>query len=98
MEATKSKKPLVRPRTNPYPVFSDGDTGWGSRLSPNRKMTNQEYFSSAAKGGYYEGFEWNEEKKIWVPDAASREKKAQHLKEQNICPHCGEEIKKCICL
>ena len=100
MPTKSTKAPLnqARPRTNPYPVFADGDTGWDSKSTNPAKIPNKDYFSSNAKGRFYEGLEWDDVKKIWVPDAASREKEAQRQKELNICPHCGEEIKKCICL
>ena len=96
--AKRKKAPHVRLRTNTYPVFSDGDTGWDERHDNPAKTTNKEYFSSNEEGGFYEGLEWNDTTRTWVPNAASRQKEQERRKRLKLCPHCGEELTKCICM
>ncbi len=57
-------------------------------------MTNREFFSSNAKGGFYEGMEWNG--KDWVRDAASRQKTYER-EQANKCSDCGGQKPYCDC-
>ena len=80
-----------------YPAFGE-DTGWNDLTLAGAAMPNKEYFSSNAKGGFYDGYEWDDVRKIWIPDTAARQKVQLRLQQGEICPDCGEERKKCICL
>jgi len=73
-----------------YPGYNPDDTFWDEHQRKQGLMTNNEFFTSNSKGGFYEGMEWNG--KDWIPDAISR--KSQYEKEEvernKPCDWCGE--------
>ena len=76
-----------------YPGVNPGDTAWDSHHKKNGMMTNHQFFSSNAKGGFYEGMEWDGGQ--WVPDAAARRREAEI--EANNCDNCGCSSDNCWC-
>lgn len=70
--------------SNQYPAYDKNDTAWDDYHKKNGMMTNREFFSTNAKGGFYEGMEWNGEE--WVPNAETRAKEAAI--EAQKCPEC----------
>lgn len=80
--------------TNKYTGYNESDTEWDEHHRKNGLMTNREFFTSNAKGGFYEGMEWDGED--WVPDAESRQREHEQTK-QNECSDCGEDKRYCWC-
>lgn len=77
-----------------YPGYNENDTSWDEHHKKNGEMTNREFFSSNAKGGFYEGMEWDGEE--WVPDANSRARDRQR-EQDNRCSDCGGQNPYCEC-
>jgi hypothetical protein len=79
-----------------YPGYNANDTFWDEHHRSQGLMTNREFFTSNAKGGFYEGMEWDEELKDWVPNA---ETKARREAEENkdMCKECGIYYLYCEC-
>lgn len=77
-----------------YPGYNESDTFWDDYHRKNGMMTNREFFTSNAKGGFYEGMEWNGNE--WVPDAKSRQREYDRL-EANKCKDCGGQMPYCEC-
>ena len=85
-------------RKQNYLTLGAGPTpGWQNQAVPGTKMTVQQYFSSNAPGGFYEGFEQDEATGNWVPVTAADTTSAQ-LQHNDRCARCGEPNKGCICL
>lgn len=82
-EKTVSKK---------YPGYNESDTSWDDYHRRTGQMTNREFFTSNAKGGFYEGMEWDGEE--WVPNAENRAK-LEEKAFSNRCEGCGCEC--CCC-
>lgn len=76
---------------NKYPGYNADDTFWDDYHRKNGMMTNREFFSSNAKGGFYEGMEWDGEE--WVPNAETRQR--QREEEQKKCSECGCQYCQC---
>jgi len=82
--------------SNKYPGYNEDDTFWDDHHRKRGEMTNREFFSSNAKGGFYEGMEYNDETGEWVPDAETTRK--EHERETaNKCPSCGYDRNNCWC-
>jgi len=77
-----------------YAGYNEDDTFWDDYHRKNGMMTNREFFSSNAKGGFYEGMEWDGEK--WVPNAEERAKERQR-EEAYQCSNCGAHKAFCEC-
>lgn len=54
---------------NKYPGYNPHDTFWDDYHRKNGMMTNNEFFSSNTKGGFYEGMEYDDESGEWVLNA-----------------------------
>lgn len=80
--------------SNKYLGYNEDDTFWDDHHRKQGLMTNKEFFTSNAKGGFYEGMEWNGEE--WVPDAESRRREYEQEKA-NECSTCGEDKRYCWC-
>jgi len=78
-----------------YSGYNENDTHWDEYHKSNGLMTNREFFTSNAKGGFYEGMEWDEELGEWVPDAASRQREWEREQENPTCDDCG--CRTCVC-
>ena len=76
-----------------YPHCNTTDTSWDAHHKQHGQMTNQEFFSSNGKGGFYEGLVWDGDE--WVPNAATQAR--QHLINANKCDYCGCEQASCHC-
>lgn len=74
-----------------YPNLNENDTFWDEHHRKTGQMTNREFFSSNAKGGFYEGMEWDGEE--WVPNAESRTR--QEEIDSKKCQECG--CQNCCC-
>ena len=74
-----------------YSGYNENDTRWDDYHRKNGMMTNREFFSSNAKGGFYEGMEWDGDE--WVPNAESRER--QDAIDAQKCSECG--CLSCVC-
>ena len=70
--------------SNKYPGYNENDTAWDDYHKKNGLMTNREFFTSNAKGGFYEGTEWDG--KEWVPNAETRAR--QEAIDSQKCPEC----------
>jgi hypothetical protein len=81
---------------NKYPGFDKNDTGWDDFHKKNKMMTNHEFFTSNAKGSFYEGYEWDADLKEWVPNEETRQRQ-QMIEEMNKCPDCGGQKPNCEC-
>lgn len=82
-----------------YPGYNENDTSWDDYHRKNGMMTNREFFTSNAKGGFYEGMEWDEESGEWVPNAEEirKEWEREQKYERNKCPDCGYQLPNCGC-
>lgn len=83
-----------------YPGYNADDTHFDDLHRSQGLMTNREFFTSNAKGGFYEGMEWDEDEQKWVPDAASRqyEWEQEQKRKENECPDgCGFPANECRC-
>jgi hypothetical protein len=69
---------------NKYPAYNANDTSWDQFQKERGMMTNREFFTSNAKGGFYEGMEWDGEE--WVPNAETRAR--QEKIDSQRCPDC----------
>ena len=74
-----------------YPGRNESDTFFDNHHRRFGQMTNREFFSSNAKGGFYEGMEWDGEE--WVPDQKSRDRQAEI--DSRKCSEC--ELDPCRC-
>jgi len=81
---------------NKYPGYNENDTKWDEHHRSSAQMTNREFFSSNAKGGFYEGMEYDEGLKDWIPDAESRQRTLEK-EQKNECSHCGDDKRYCWC-
>jgi hypothetical protein len=45
-----------------YSGYNENDAHWNDYHRKNGMMTNQEFFSSNSKGGFYQGMEWDGDK------------------------------------
>lgn len=79
-----------------YRGYNEGDTHFDDLHRSQGLMTNREFFSSNAKGGFYEGMEWDEDGREWVPNAEERERE-YNRKKANECPDCGDQLPYCKC-
>lgn len=70
-----------------YSGYNENDTHWDDYHRKNGMMTNSEFFTSNAKGGFYEGMEWDEDEHEWVPNEASREREYEIDSQE--CTECG---------
>lgn len=82
--------------SNKYPAYNEDDTFWDDHHRKQGLMTNREFFSSNAKGGFYEGMEYNEEAGEWVPDAETKRKERER-ENANKCHSCGYDRNNCWC-
>lgn len=78
---------------NKYPAYNEDDTKWDDHHRKNGLMTNREFFTSNAKGGFYEGMEWNGEE--WVRDAENQAREDARQRELDKCDWCGND--NCTC-
>lgn len=74
-----------------YAGYNENDTVWDDYHRERGMMTNREFFSSNAVGGFYEGMEWDGEE--WIPNRESRER--QLIEDAEKCQECG--YKNCQC-
>lgn len=72
-----------------YPGYNADDTKWDAHHKATGQMTNREFFTSNAKGGFYEGMEYDEQLGDWVPDAKNR--------ADNYCSGCHKQNHYCEC-
>lgn len=70
---------------NKYPGYNENDNFWNEHHRKNGMMTNREFFSSNAEGGFYEGMEWDG--KSWSPNTENRKREAEI--KANECDDCG---------
>ena len=77
--------------SNKYPGVNSSDNHFDEYHKQRGEMTNNEFFSSNTKGGFYEGTEWNGYD--WVPDQASRDR--QDLIDEKKCKEC--HFLSCVC-
>lgn len=72
-----------------YSGYNENDTSWDAYHRERGMMTNREFFTSNAPGGFYEGMEWDGEE--WVPNAESRRREWKRQQEENErkCQDCG---------
>lgn len=77
-----------------YSGYNENDTFWDDYHRKNGMMTNREFFTSNAKGGFYEGMEWDGEE--WVPNAETRQREWER-EQANKCPDCGGQKPYCDC-
>ena len=82
--------------SNKYPGYNEDDTFWDDHHRKTGRMTNREFFTSNAKGGFYEGMEYDDDTEEWVPNAESRQREYEQEKA-NECSHCGEDKRYCWC-
>lgn len=77
-----------------YPGYNPDDTKFDEHHRSQGVMTNSEFFTSNAKGGFYEGMEWDEDKQEWV---LNKVEQAKHdaWEESITCPNCG--YRKTVC-
>jgi hypothetical protein len=75
--------------------YNENDTAWDDYHRENGMMTNREFFSSNAKGGFYEGMEYDEDSGEWVPDAETRQREWEREQNQPKCDDCG--CQHCVC-
>lgn len=68
-------------------AWDSQDTLWDDFHRKNGLMTNREFFSSNAQGGFYEGMDWDGNN--WVPNAASRQREAEIEAEKCKECHCN---------
>jgi len=81
-----------------YPGYKSNDTFWDDYHRKNNMMTNNEFFTSNAKGGFYEGMEFNGEE--WVLNAEQRRKewdREQKKLNENRCNTCDGQRPYCDC-
>jgi len=71
--------------------YNQSDTKWDNYHKANNMMANREFFSSNAKGGLYEGMEWDGDE--WVPNEENRKKQADIDAQK--CQECG--CMNCVC-
>lgn len=79
-----------------YPGLNENDTFWDDYHKSKGMMTNREFFTSNAPGGFYEGMQWNEGSQQWEPNEATRERE-RLLEESRKCPECGHSMSSCQC-
>jgi len=79
-----------------YPGHNPDDTFWDDYHRKNGMMTNNEFFTSNAEGGFYEGMEYDEDAGEWVPNAETRQREYEREKA-NECPECGADKRYCWC-
>lgn len=79
-----------------FPGYRANDTHFDEMHRAAGLMTNREFFTSNAPGGFYEGMEWDAEKEEWVPDAASR-RRTEEWERKNRCSSCGYLHENCEC-
>ena len=80
-----------------YPGLNPDDNFWNDYHRSRGLMTNQEFFTSNGKGGFYEGMEWSESRQEWIPDAKTREKEYRREQLNPKCWKCGFTIAHCEC-
>lgn len=71
-----------------YPGYREDDTHFDEHHRSLGQMTNREFFTSNAKGGFYEGMVWDEDSQEWVKNA-SEQAKEDAWNETNRCSSCG---------
>lgn len=79
-----------------YPGHNPDDKFWDEHHRKTGQMTNSEFFTSNAKGGFYEGMEYDEEAGEWVPNAENRQA-AYEQENANRCSNCGSDERYCWC-
>ena len=79
-----------------YPGFNENDTAWDEHHKEQGLMTNREFFTSNAKGGFYEGMDWDEVSQQWVLNAEERQKQIAY-EQANRCSECGYLYSACFC-
>jgi len=83
-----------------YSGYNEDDTHFDEYHRSKGLMTNREFFTSNAKGGFYEGLEWDDENQEWVPNAETRQKEWEREERQKAeaCPDgCGFSKSNCHC-
>ncbi len=79
-----------------YPGHNPNDTFYDDHHKSKGLMTNNEYFTSNAKGGFYEGMEWDEHSQEWVLNEEAKEREYRR-EEANKCADCGKQKPYCDC-
>jgi hypothetical protein len=79
-----------------YPGVSPDNTQWDEFNRSQGQMTNNEFFSSNGKGGFYEGMEWDEENEEWVLNAEEQRKRDEE-KYSYTCRGCEQHKSFCEC-
>lgn len=77
-----------------YPGYDQNNTRWDEHYRSQGQMTNNEFFTSNSKGGFYEGMVWDENEKKWVLNAEEQTKK-DRWEEENRCSNCGYLMSVC---
>ena len=78
-----------------YPGYNENDTKWDEHHRETGQMTNREFFKSNAKGGFYEGMEWDGED--WVLNEENQRLEEKRQAELNNCSWCGKDEYDCNC-
>jgi hypothetical protein len=76
-----------------YHGYNEDDTKWDDHHRKNGMMTNREFFSSNAKGGFYEGMVWDGDE--WVLNAKEQAREDARQRELDKCGWCGND--NCTC-
>ena len=71
-----------------YPGYDPKNTFWDEHHRSRGEMTNNEFFTSNGKGGFYEGMVWDDEKEEWVLNIEEQRRQDQ-WEEDNRCSTCG---------
>lgn len=71
-----------------YPGYNENDTHWDDYHRSRGEMTNREFFTSNAPGGFYEGMVWDEDKEEWVLNDHEQAKQ-DAWESENRCSSCG---------
>ena len=75
---------------NKYPGYNENDTQFDEKHRSQGIMTNREFFTSNAPGGFYNGMEWDESSQEWVPNEAERERQGELQRQQDDARRCSE--------
>jgi hypothetical protein len=79
-----------------YPGYNENDTRWDEFHRERGQMTNNEFFTSNGKGGFYEGMVWDEENEEWVLNAEEQRKRDEAEYEWK-CRGCQQHKSFCEC-
>lgn len=84
------------PDKKKYPGYRTGGHSSDDHFRSKGEMTNNEFFTSNASGGFYSGMKYDDESKQWVLNDFEQSK-ADARYEANKCTDCGGQKPYCEC-